>query len=699
MKKFSNPINAFMLFVAAGVILIAVLVNMMPSEQPPIQPAVSFKNESYELASFNPTEEITPRQFVSVEEFSNFVNDYKTVYNYRGNVMLDSLVPEVAMPVAAQGAGETKSLDYSKTNVQVASVDEADIIKTDGNYIYTISGDNVFIIKAYPGEDAEIVATIKYENENPTGLFIHKNKLAVFGGFYDRAYFDTIGVLPNNMIFFDIYDVKDRAKPNKVKEYKFEGHYLTARMTDAYVYLVLDNRFNPRPVYPTPIIIEDGIPKSMPIANIFYFPIPYKQPSLVTVHSIDMTTNENIESKSVTVEGGTTLYMSTDNIYLAYTEYVNEYDLRNDIMKNLLEPRLTSADKELIQKIKDVPNSILSQQEKKNKILEVYMKHYFYMKQDEQDELNEEVEQMLEKKLKEYEHFEFTVVHKLSADNGAIEIKNTGKVPGHVNNQFSMDENRNVFRIATTVSPRWSWHWKDRSESVNMVYALDSSMNTIGKLEDLAEGEQIYSTRFMGDRLYMVTFKQVDPFFVIDLSDPANPKSLGKLKIPGFSRYLHPYDENMIIGIGRNATEHGIIRGLKISLFDVSDPANPIETASYVSNEKYSQSSAEYEHHAFLFSKEKELLVIPVYSYDWKANDGYNGAFVFKIKKDSITLRGLIDHSGTGATSHWSPSIERSLYIEELLYTKSPKLLRINKIEDLSSVKNITLSSSEIPVF
>ena len=217
-------------------------------------------------------------------------------------------------------------------------------------------------------------------------------------------------------------------------------------------------------------------------------------------------------------------------------------------------------------------------------------------------------------------------------------------------------------------------------------------MEVLDHLKDLAEGERIYSTRFMGDRLYMVTFRQVDPFFVIDLSNPNNIEALGELKIPGFSRYLHPYDENTIIGIGRDATDMGTQQGLKISLFDVSDPANPKEIAKFEAEGRYSSSIAEYEHKAFLFSKQKNLLVIPAYSYDYQSSDSYNGAMVFHITKNDIELRGLIDHTGKEG-NRYSPSVERSLYIEDLLYTKSPNLLRINDLEnDLDGVKNIYLT-------
>jgi uncharacterized secreted protein with C-terminal beta-propeller domain len=502
------------------------------------------------------------------------------------------------------------------------------------------------------------------------------------------------------MCFFDVYDISDRTDPELVKEYKFEGRYDTSRMLGDYVYLILQTTPEIRGVYPTPVMVDGDVVRGMPARDIYYYPIPYRSTQLVTVHAINlMRPSADVESRAVAVDYGQNVYMSEDNIYITYREYVNEYELQQEIIMELMEPYLTDADKELIVKIKATDNEVLSQQEKRAKIFAVYTSYANAIAPEEQDELTDRAEEMLVEKLEEYEYFEFTVIHKISVDDGEIEVEETGKVPGNVINQFSMDEYDGVFRIATTVNARWSRIEKERSESTNNVYALDRDLEIIGELEGLAEGESIYATRFMGERLYLVTFKQIDPFFVIDLSNPRNIKTLGELKIPGFSRYLHPYDEDVIIGIGHDATETGRTKGLKISLFDVSDVANPEEIASFVTAERYAQSSAEYEHKAFLFSKEKNLLVIPAYSYDYSWRDGgstgYNGAFVFHISEDEIELRGLIDHSmakGSGSY-YYGTLVERSLWIEELVYTKSPTLLRINRLSDLEGVKNVELTT------
>ena len=667
---------------------------------------------------------VNTKTFSSVEEYTNFVQQYSGGgygYGYyglgnammKGGVMMESAVQMDMVAAPTADGGEESYRDYSETNVQVAGIDEADIIKTDGDYIYTITDSVVFIIKAYPGEDAEVVEKIDFDENYPTGLFISGDYLAVFGNYQDLDFFKDIDFRPQyGMTFFNIYDISDKEDPELVKEYKFEGSYSNARMVDDYVYFVTNTQTFYRRVYPTPIMFDGAKIAAMPVSDIYYFDIPYRNPQLVGVHAIDIKNpSSEVNYVSVAVEWDQNLYMSKDNIFVTYTEQINEYELYEDIIKDLLEDELTDTDKALIEKIKKTDNEVLSFYEKKSKIMQIYYSYMQYMSQDEQEDLQDEAEELLKQKMEEYKHLEYTVINRISVDDGEIDVEANGKVPGHIINQFSMDEYKNVFRIATTISPTWSRFDNDQTESTNNVYALDQDMEIMGELEGLAEGEQIYSTRFIGERLYMVTFEQVDPFFVIDLSDPTDIEELGKLKIPGFSRYLHPYDEDTIIGIGRDASSTGRQQGLKISLFDVSDVEDPEEIAKFVTDERYVQSTAEFEHKAFLFDREKELLVIPAYNYDygWDENgrrttgEGYNGAFVFKINKDEIELRGLIDHSkaGDGSGYYYQPMVERSLWINELLYTKSPHLLRINELEDLSSVKNVDLKtgSSSIPVY
>lgn len=654
---------------------------------------------------FDPTAEIEAKQFESEDEFRSLLGRTQAQHVYYAGFSDDLRLTGPAgppgapapMPIPTPMPAPVESVNksFSETNVQVAGIDEADIIKTDGEYIYTISGNTVFIIKAYPGEDAEVVATIEYDENTPAGLFVKDDHLAVFGSVYDYDFplMDTRRV--QGMTFFEVYDISDHSRPELVRQYDFEGYYSHARMKDGYVYFVIGQWTDWNGPVPLPVWYRDAVEVEMPVKDIYYFDIPYRSPQVVTVHAINIgDPADEAESKAVVVEGSQNLYMSHENIFITYTEYVDEYELQNEILKNVMDDRLTEDDRILIEKIKATDDDVLSQYEKDNKIMQVYQNRLSYLPRQEQDEIWDEVEELLRQKLEEYEYFEYTVIHRIKVDDGAIEVKESGKVPGHIMNQFSLDEDTaaGVLRIATTVSGRWSRFGHQWNESSNNVYALNARMEIIGKLEGLAETEQIYSTRFIGDKLYMVTFRQVDPFFVIDLSDPTDITELGELKIPGFSRYLHPYDENTIIGIGQEATSTGRTTGLKISLFDVSDFENPKEIAKWVSEERYSDSTALYEHKAFLFDQEKELLVIPGYSCYWERGRerGFNGAMVFRITREDIDLRGVIDHSGRSGDCY-DAQVERSLWIEDLLYTKSLDLLKVNQIADLADVAEVEL--------
>jgi uncharacterized secreted protein with C-terminal beta-propeller domain len=243
--------------------------------------------------------------------------------------------------------------------------------------------------------------------------------------------------------------------------------------------------------------------------------------------------------------------------------------------------------------------------------------------------------------------------------------------------------------------------------TLNHLYVLDEGMNIVGKLEDLAKGESIYSARFIGNRAYLVTFVRIDPLFVIDLSDPANPKVLGELKIPGVSDYLHPYDENHIIGVGKSTGEvepagWARFKGVKLSLFDVSDVSNPKEVAKYEIGERGTDSEALRDHKAFLFSKSKNLLVIPVMLVEktdeqsyWQPN--WQGAYVFSLTlQDGFTLKGRITHADAAASEeryyYYGPySVTRSLYMDDVLYTISGTLVKANNLNDMSEISKVNL--------
>lgn len=677
--------------------------------QPPVEPAgeTSLEPGTYKEPEASVPDTIETKQFQSEDELMEMISGSQSSQYYglsgmaRNFANADMAMEQVAPTAGAEMAKTTSSssssggVEFSGTNNQEENVDEADILKTDGDFIYTISDNVLYIVDALPGEESEVVSTIDFDENMPTGLFIDGDHMAVFGNFYDNDWFQNVDFTPRHgMTFYNIYDVSDRENPKLIKEYKFEGRYYNGRLLDGYSYILVMNQPYNRPT-PMPYYWDGTTRHNIEIGDMYYYNVPYNYPQLMTVHAVDLEGAQELSSKAVMVEGSQNMYMSENSIYITYTEWINEYELQTDIMIELLEDQVTESDKELIQKIKETDNEVLSQYEKEQKINNIYLSYLNFMGQEEREELEEEAEELLKKKIEAMEYLEYTVINKIDVDDGDINPVANGKVPGRIINQFSMDEYEDVLRIGTTVSARWSRFGIDRTESENNVYTLDEELDIIGELVGLAEGESIYSTRFIGDRLYMVTFRQIDPFFVIDLSDPENPAELGKLKIPGFSRYLHPYDEDVIIGIGQDASTTGRTKGLKISLFDVSDVEEPEEISKFVTEERYAQSTALYEHKAFLFNKERNLLVIPAYSnsYSWQEEQQeYNGAFVFHIDKQQIKLRGLVDHS-MAASSRYGPTVERSLFIEDLLYTKSPKLIRVNALDDLHSVQNVSLTT------
>jgi uncharacterized secreted protein with C-terminal beta-propeller domain len=380
--------------------------------------------------------------------------------------------------------------------------------------------------------------------------------------------------------------------------------------------------------------------------------------------------------------------------------YVDMYD------KIIDEAILPSVPADVQSKINDIRSSrIKSKYDKIDEIGKVLQDYVETLSPEQAADVMKVVEERTQAVYVELaKELEKTVVHKISVSGNHIEYKTKGEVPGYVLNQFSMDENNGYFRIATTTG-NWGW----RANTTNNVYVLDSGMNIVGRLEDLASGERIYSVRFIGDRGYIVTFRQIDPLFVIDLSTPSNPQVLGYLKITGVSDYLHPYDETHIIGVGRDATEEGRITGMKLSLFDVSDVSNPKEISKYIisGDSGWVQSEALNDHKAFLFSKSKSLLVLPIQisgnrilagEYKWES---WQGAYVFNLDlSNGFVLKGKITHVNETADTtkpeyyyDYLSQVRRSLYIGNVLYTVSGRMIKMN---DLGNIDN-EINKVELP--
>ena len=661
---------------------------------------------SEELKKFSSSKEVI--EFLKQSQSTS--GNYYGGFAGRGVMMaveeadMDSTASKAAAPTAG-------AADYSQTNVQVQGVDEADFVKNDGKYIYTLSGNKLVIVDAYPAEDAEILSETEIKGR-PRDMFVNKDVLVVMAEGDDQVLaIDEYDFVPRprytQKTHAIVFNIQNREKPVLEKDFDVSGYYYQSRMIGDYIYFIAkENVYYFSNYVDMPVLRESG--KVIASPSVFYFPRPFNSYTFHTIASFNI--NElSINAESFMLGDSSTLYVSESNIYLAYQKNVpfGYYESHNkDRFFEVVLPLLPADAKNMINEINS--DRGLDQYEKWEKISLVLEDMYNSMEEKEKTALIEKIEKAVEEyELKLEQERRKTVIHRISINEGKIRHEADGEVPGYLLNQFSMDEKGGNLRVTTT-----TYVYARESTMYNNVFVLDSDMEVIGKLEDIAPEERIYSARFIGDRLYMVTFKNVDPFFVIDLSEPESPKILGQLKIPGFSNYLHPYDEDTIIGIGKETegNEWGGIstKGVKLALFDVSDVKNPKQLDKYEIGEQGTDSEALNEHKAFLFDREKNILVIPVREvkgryydskYGYYRNDVWQGAYAFGLtKEDGFELKGKVTHAEKADDDAYygSPNaVRRSLYMGNVLYTISAKKIKMNDIDSIESLNEIELPYEE----
>jgi inhibitor of cysteine peptidase len=712
--------NNFLSFVLVGLLIAAVVILPACSTDPVIKNDFKDKTASQDLKKFNNIEEF--REFMSLNENSNTYDELRY-----GSVMDSNMVRSVAesttasanIKALAQGGG-----DYSQTNIQIAGVDEADFVKNDDRYIYVLSDNTLVIIDGKDKNDIKIVSETvipvksrEYYGSSPVNeMFVFDDKIVLFVNNYDlEVYFNQYDIMPvegyrqNTKVL--IYSIADKSKPRIVNEYSISGAYYDSRMIDNIVYTITqENLYNWR-YYDGPVI---SYAKKTIMPEIYYFDNPEDTYNMNTITSIDTTKGEVVDSMSFMLGYGNTLMVSEDNIYIAYQKQdrwcwgwrCSSYD--SDSRERFVEVVLPLLDKDLRNKINSIIDKDLDEEKEWVEISvvlstffkevmndETLMDKYSEMFEDIEDALNEyDAKKALENTK--------TTIHKISIANGRIDYDSKGEVYGRLLNQFSMDEYDGNLRVATTINV---WMRKGQIQH-NNIYVLDNKMGVIGSLEGLAENESIYSTRFMGDKLYMVTFRQVDPFFVIDLSVPSTPKVLGYLKIPGYSSYLHPINDKYVIGVGKDTGENewgGVTtKGVKISLFDVSDFSKPKELDKRIIGMEGSDSPILYDHKAFLYSSSKNMLVIPVTEVTNRIRSGYSyrtsvwyGAYVLRVSEEGFEDIGKIKHSSSETEYYYwfdASNVKRSLYIGDVLYTLSDRYVKANDLKnDLEELKMIRL--------
>jgi uncharacterized secreted protein with C-terminal beta-propeller domain len=589
-------------------------------------------------------------------------------------------VPE-AMPTDGASKIESGGTDYSTTNVQVQNVDEPDYLKNDSKYVYIVSQNTLSIIDAYPAEDAKLILKIALDIESQyiQNMFLNEDRLVIFyNGQSDDEIIPQFDFIPrrsySSVTHALIVDVSDKENPTILKDYSIDGHFRDARMIGDYAYFVTNSNIDHQ--YPRlPVIMEDSVRIMTPEA--FYFDNVEQFSNFNTLTAIDIF-GDTINSETFLMGYTGSFYVSENNFYLTYQQNMPFGFYENssrDRFFDVVVPLLPKSIQDEIKLIKNSESDSASAQW--NAISELMQKSYNEMDKKSKEELFDKIRDALnEYDRKIQEDTRKTIIHKISIDEEKIDYVAKGTVPGRLLNQFSMDESGDRFRVATTNEIYTQYEGTIRS---NAVYVLNEQLEIVGELEEIAPDESIFSTRFMGDRLYMVTFQQIDPFFVIDLSSDT-PKILGELKIPGFSNYLHPYDEEHVIGVGRDTKEieNGRVQqlGIKVALFNVADVSNPKVTDEVIIGDSSTHSEALHNHKAFFFDKSRNVLSIPV-SGDIESLESsssakmfapeynrWSGFYVFDLdKSEGFDLKGTVTHSDDSSRYYGMKTLENSLNI------------------------------------
>ncbi len=576
----------------------------------------------------------------------------------------------------------SSSSDYSKTNVQIENIDEADIIKTDGKYVYSISEDYIVISDVLDKENPKVLHKLKSPSSTyPVDLLINENKLVVFSTDIARGSYNS------SMSIIQVFDLSDINFPRKIKTLELNAEYNTSRMIDNNIYIFSKKRLlNENQMALFNEYKEDYVTKTINYDNVKYVKsnLTDVATTFISLNLDDVTSDVNISSYLVDLD---TAYISFDSIYLLNDDYGY------------------STDDSYFQRIKGVFG------------------------------LKGLLTDLIDNFLDDYMDFSFNdgrytgiTKYSFAKDKENIKFENQAKVKGRILNQYSLDEKDGNLRIAL----------KDNEGT--RIKVLNDKLKEIGDTGAVAAGEDNKSVRFDGDRAYFVTYKVVDPLFVIDLSIADKPRIVGELEIPGFSNYLHPYDENHIIGIGM-ATSEQVVRdvfgrpirenitfnGMKMTMFDISDLKNPREKDVIYFGDRSTDSPINKNAKALLYSKEKNLIAIPVNNmsgipsifHDRNIDDLYlerinskeiiineavkEGYIVFELTVDGFKYKGIVTHEEFSSTnsgnSNNSSNIRnplRGLYIDDFLITVSNRLLKINKLDTLDFVSNVDIFRKEL---
>ncbi|MDR1421538.1 MAG: beta-propeller domain-containing protein [Coriobacteriales bacterium] len=541
-------------------------------------------------------------------------------------------------PTASADSGAS-GMDYSATNVQVEGIDEADIIKTDGENIYVLANDELVIYAAQGSDTHELSRTPLTSLGYPNELFVADDRVAVITGSYSSIMpFDgtdeQAGILleqSNTSVI--LFDVSDPAQPQQKTVLAQSGSYSASRLQNGVLYLISDywiaSELDPDdPATFVPLIVSGSELTRLAPDDICILP-QFSAPHYAVAASYDFATGEKLDAASV-LGGASTVYMSPDNLYVTDSQYTREEG----------EPYTDS----------------------------VYT-------------------------VVEYTEKQTTQIVRLALDDaGGLTLAAQATLDGRLLNQFSLDEYEGNLRLALTREEYQyrtltdeshdveSYQYIDQEPVTNSLIVLSPELTWLGGIEGLAEDERIYSVRFTGPVGYMVTFRQVDPLFSLDLSDPTQPRVQGELKIPGFSTYLHPFSEGRLLGIGYNADE-GVMEDVKLSMYDISDPYDVSEL--FAESTGLSYSDALYDHRAVLVDRGQNLIG---FGGDWSSNQylvyGYDDEAGF-VQRAHLELV-------TDGDEYWISS-RRGLFIGENLYVYTGTRLEVFNLTNFERILTLTI--------
>ena len=610
----------------------------------------------------------------AVEKYSNLFGKEISYYSPWYDVEVTGSLASVSFDSVGTGSvAETAS--FSDTNTQEAGVDEADLVETDGSYIYQVTGKQLSIVDARNRDQLSLASQTDLSDLGYIdGAYLYEDQLTVISSispwqyWYGGPSFGFNTTYPTPKVNVTVLDVSDPKDVEIEETSLIDGSLVSSRAIGDQVYVVTRDSFG----LPSPELKpKKGVSE-----------VEKEEVSTETTEdedvdfNIDKSLNVDLDLNSIWFPNPGTQVYETEKEYLERIKGqelelgLPEFTTVNSKGKVLREGLLSDAEK-TYKPLDEDPYNITSvsvfdvddDQPGPNTSIGLPANYF------NETYVSSENLYLLGNRWSGQQQTDV-----LKVDLNPLEVVAEGNVPGRVLDQFSADEEGDYFRVATTTG------WGNNAE--NNVYVLEQkgqTLNTVGSIEGIAPGERIYSARFDGDRGFLVTFRQVDPFYTLDLSDPKNPEVAGELKLPGFSEYLQIVEKEgktQVLGIGRES------RDLKVSLFDATDFDDPEEVDSYIFDGKYSSSEAQWDHHAVGYYPEFDTLAIPFRSTDGK------GLRVFGVDaEEGFDELGDITHNGE--------QIRRSLVINDELYAISNGKVTAHDIQTLDLVDEIVVPQPE----